>query len=404
MQPGQIRDSTHIMASSDTYAAHAFHHSFDKERASGAITLTDVHVQFHNDQGQVRFPVSGTQFSLGGASDRLLFIRHPSEPDWNIYTSDLSILKHPALQNDVQIQRRVQQIKNKRRFTWGVFASVVMVLVAIPLLVVLFMDSLTGPLARHVPPEWEQKLGETAFAQYQMGQDFLKQEESDQLLDPLLQPLLQQLQDERYPFQFYISSDDAVNAFALPGGIVVINSGLILKADSADELLGVVAHEISHVTEQHSVRNIMGTAGVYLTINAMLGDMSGLLAMVANAAPYLINQSYSRGFETQADEKGLALLYRAQIEPEGLVTFFEKLREQEQKQLDKVAGEDNRESIESTLQFLSTHPATEDRIDHLQEQINELPHQNTLDLSLPFTTLQERVKRFIAKEDEEPET
>ncbi len=180
----------------------------------------------------------------------------------------------------------------------------------------------------------------------------------------------------------------------------MINSGLILKADSADEMLGVVAHEIAHVTEQHSVRNIMGTAGVYLTINAMLGDMTGLLAVMADAAPFLINQSYSRGFESEADEKGLALLHRAAIDPEGLVTFFEKLRALEQEAMEEMAGEDNSEAMETTLQFLSTHPATEDRIDNLRERIDALPHQRDRDLQAEFQALQERVKLFVAEEDQ----
>ncbi|AUM13506.1 M48 family metallopeptidase [Ketobacter alkanivorans] len=383
------------------YAGHAFHDSFNNGRASGEITITDAHVQFRNDQGNVRFSITGAQFKLGGASDRLLFISHPSQPGWNLYTSDLSILKHPALHNDPAVQAQVKKARNTKRLAWGVFGSVGMLLVAIPLCIVLFMDSITGPLARHVPAEWEEKLGETAFGQYQMGQEFLPQEEADTLLEPMIQPLLDHLDSDRYQYRFHISRDDQVNAFALPGGYIVINSGLILKADSADEMLGVVAHEIAHVTQQHSVRNIMGTAGVYLTINAVLGDMTGLLAVMADAAPFLINQSYSRGFESEADAEGLALLHRAGINPEGLITFFEKLRQQEQEQIEKMAGEDNSAAVESTLQFLSTHPATEDRIAQLRKRIDALPHQRERDLQTEFTALQERVKLFVAEEDEE---
>lgn len=382
-----------------SYAGHAFHSTFKNGRASGEISLTDVHVQFQNDQGRVRFSLAGAQFKLGGASDRLLFISHPSEPDWNLYTADLSILKHPALHNDPLVQQQVNKARNTKRLAWGIFGSVGMLLVAIPLCIILFMDNITGSLAHHVPAEWEVTLGETAFGQYQLGQEFLPQDETDTLLTPLIQPLLDHLESDRYQYRFHISRDDQVNAFALPGGYIVINSGLILKADTADEVLGVLAHEISHITQQHSVRNIMGTAGIYLTINAVLGDMTGLLALVADAAPFLINQSYSRGFESEADEQGLALLHRAGINPQGLVTFFEKLRQQEKEQLEEMAGEDNRDSVESTLQFLSTHPATEDRISNLQDRIDKLPHQRHRDLQAEFSALKERVKLFVAEED-----
>lgn len=384
-----------------TFAGHAFHESFKNGKASGNLSLTDVHVQFENEQGQVRFSISGAQFKLGGASDRLLFISHPSHPEWNLYTSDLSILKHPALQNDPAVQQQVKKARNTKRLAWGIFGSVGALLVAIPLCVILFMDSITGVLAPHIPAEWEESLGETAFEQYTLGQEFLDQDDTDQLLTPLVQPLLDNLNNDRYQYRFHISRDEQVNAFALPGGYIVINSGLILKADSADEVLGVVAHEIAHVTEQHSVRNIMGTAGVYLTINAMLGDMTGLLAVMADAAPFLINQSYSRGFESDADAEGLALLHRAAINPEGLVTFFEKLRALEQEKMEAMAGEENSDAMETTLSFLSTHPATEDRIENLRQRIDALPHQRERDLQTEFEALQERVKLFVAEEDQQ---
>lgn len=389
------------MMTNASYSAHAFHKSFNKGRASGQLTLTDSYVHFQNDQGQVRFSLSNAQFSLGGASDRLLFIKHPSEPDWSLYTSDLSILKNPVLQNDPLVQQQINKVKNKKRLSWSIFALVALLIVAIPLSIILKMDSITGTVAEHVPPEWEEKLGETAFAQYQMGQEFMEQEDAEELLNPLIEPLLNALNDDRFEYRFHISGDDVVNAFALPGGYIVINSGLILKAESAEELLGVVAHEISHVTEQHSIRSIIGTAGIYITINAVLGDMTGILAMLADAAPFLINQSYSRSFETEADEKGLELLYAAQINPEGLVTFFEKLMEQEQEQLEEMAGDYDSDTVKSTMQFLSTHPATEDRIETLQKQIAKQPHQRKRDLNQEFLRLQERVKQFVAQEEED---
>jgi len=382
------------------YSGHAFHSSFKNGKASGQISITDAHVQFHNEQGSVRFSISGSQFKLGGASDRLLFISHPSQPDWNLYTSDLSILKHSALHNDPAVQQQVKKARHGKRLAWGIFGSLGALIIAVPLCIVLFMDSITALLAPHVPAEWEEKLGETAFAQYRMGQDMMPQDTADKLLQPLLQPLLDNLPTDRYQYHFYISRDPQVNAFALPGGYVVINSGLILKADGADEVLGVLAHEIAHVTEQHSVRNIMGTAGVYLTVNAMLGDMTGLLAMVANAAPFLINQSYSRGFEADADEQGLALLQQAHIDPRGLVTFFEKLQALEQEKQEQMAGEENSEALQTTLQFLSTHPATEDRIKNLQQRIDALPHQRYLDLDAEFQALKDQVKLFVAEDEE----
>lgn len=379
------------------YEAHAFHAMFKNGRASGTLTISAGTVHFSNDQGEVQFPLQGADISQGGASDRLLFISHPSQPDWKLYTSDRSILDNLHLRALPALQQRLQKAKNRHRLNWSIFAAVLACIVALPLGLILGMDSITGVLARHVPLEWEQQLGDTAFKQFKVNGHFMADKEAQALLEPLVQPLLDANPDKRFQYRFYISRDDEVNAFALPGGHVVINSGLILKADDASEMLGVVAHEIAHVTEQHSIRNIMGTAGIYLTVNAVLGDMSGLLALIADAAPFLINQTYSRNFETAADRKGVELLHAAQIDPQGLAQFFEKLKLEEEKRLKEMAGEDNGELVKTGLSLISTHPATEDRIENLQELIAAQPHQRHRDLDEPFLHLQDAVKNYVTQ-------
>jgi predicted Zn-dependent protease len=249
--------------------------------------------------------------------------------------------------------------------------------------------------------EWEENLGEQVLKQYRINHHFYDQKQAEQLLQPLVQPLLDANTDKRFTFRFHINRDEQVNAFALPGGYVVINSGLILRAETPEELLGVVAHEMAHVTEQHGMRNIIGSAGIYLTVNAILGDVSGLLALIADAAPFLLNQRYSRSFETTADEKGAALLLAANVDPRGLTRFFEKLKEEEEKRLKEMTGEDNQTLAKTTLSMISTHPATEDRIAHL-EKITAVPkHATFRDLDEPFLHLQDAIKRFVTHSDQE---
>lgn len=387
------------MSSDTRYEGHAFHAAFKNGRASGTLVISALDIAFSNDQGNVRFPLQGAELSHGGASDRLLFISHPSQPDWKLYTSDRSILDNPHLHNHPALKARLQQAKKRHRLNWSIFAAFVAAIIAVPLALILGMDRITGALARHVPVEWEQKLGSEVFDQYKINGHLMPDAEAKALLEPLVQPLLDANTDTRFTFHFHISRDDEVNAFALPGGHVVINSGLILKAQGAPELLGVVAHEMAHVTQQHGIRNIMGTAGIYLTVNALLGDMTGLLAVIADAAPFLINQTYSRNFESESDREGVALLHRAQIDPQGLVTFFETLKQEEEKKLKELAGEDNSELAKGTLSLLSTHPATDDRIAQLRDLIAGQPHQRQRDLQPDFANLQTAVKAFVTHTD-----
>jgi len=230
----------------------------------------------------------------------------------------------------------------------------------------------------------------------------MSEEDTKKHLLPIVDSLLVALDNTRFTPQFSIVNDPDINAFALPGGFVVINSGLILAADSADEMLGVLAHELSHVTEQHSVRNIISAASVYLSIDLLLGDVSGLLAMIADAAPLLLNQQFSRGFEREADVKGYELLTRANIDPKGLASFFEKLMVEKEKQLEKVEDETTRELMIAAEGLLSTHPATEERIAY----ILSLVEKNSKNKGAPYLTFVEQfdalkvaVKKFVVSKE-----
>ena len=386
------------MEQAQTYEAHAFHEQFKNGRTSGSLTVTATAIEFTCDQQGIRFPVSRAAVQMGGASNRLVFVTHPDHPDWKLYTSDRSILKNPALHLDSAVKGQLRQARSVRQFGWAVMFLVAFAIVATPVSVFLFMDKITGVVAEQVPVEWEEQLGKSAFGQYQVEAGLIDSEEAEQALQALTDPLLNAVQDERYTYHVYISEDSDLNAFALPGGYIVLNAGLILAADNANEVLGVMAHEISHVTEQHSVRNIIGATGTYALVQAMFGDVSGILATVVSAAPLLINQSYSRGFEAEADAKGFELLQRARVNPQGLITFFDKIIAEEKERMAQIEDEDTREIMEKTMGFLSSHPATEERIANLQALIDDAGN-DYLDLEPEFQRLQNIVRKIVAEKD-----
>ncbi len=383
------------------YQAHAFHEGFAKGRASGVLAVSAQEMVFSSNEQSVRFPLQEARFELGGASDRLVFIRHPQYPDWTLYTSDRSILNNPTLHLDDSIQRQLRKARHTRRFNWSILLLVLVLAVGTPTLLLTQMDWVSGLVARQIPPSWETKLGQSVFAQYRVSHKLLETDPAQEALAQLTQPLLSSLDDPRYEYRIYISNDAGLNAFALPGGYIVLNAGLILEADSASELLGVLAHEITHVREQHGVRGLIQAAGNFAVIQALFGDVSGVLATVAGAAPLLLNQSYSRDFETEADVQGLDLLEKAGIDPRGLVTFFEKLIEQEKKRLAEIEDADTRDLVSGAMDFLSSHPATEKRIEALKERIKDSP-QGYRNLDAEFAQLQALVAEFMARHGAEP--
>ena len=374
---------------------HAFHDTFAKGKASGQITIDASAVRFSNDVAAVVLPLSGVKARLGGASDRLVFFEHPEYPDWQLYTADRSVLKNPHFQQHKTLSRQVAGARRLRIFNWSVLGSVVGLMVALPLLLVLYMDTATGWIAPSLPAEWEQSLGESAMAQYQIGQAMIESEAVSESLNALISPLLEVADNERYTFTVYIANDAELNAFALPGGYIVLNSGLLLRAESADEVLGVLAHEIAHVTEQHGVRQVMARAGLVLIVQALVGDVNGIMAVITAATPALLSQSYSRGFETAADEHGFALLEAADINPNGLVSFFEKIIEEENARREKLENDESQAVLDNLMPLLSSHPATEERIENMQSMIAD-SDGSYRSLEHEFLALQEQVREAVA--------
>ncbi len=391
------------MANNNEYECIGFHDALPKGKASGRLLTDPQGIVFQIQQERIRLPLQNLQVSLGGASNRLVFFEHPLVKGWSFYTSDLGVLGDSHLRSHPAIAALLGQAQRRRAIGWGIFASVATLMLVLPLLLVLRMDLLTGMIAKKIPASWEQQLGESTLAQYQLGKTVMDKKVSDALIAPLTNPLISALDNSPYQYQFRIVNDGSLNAFALPGGEVVIHSALILRAESAEELLGVLAHEITHVEQQHGLRNVIGAAGIYMVASAVFGDVSGIMATLTSAAPLLLNQSYSRRFETESDLKGFALLQKARINPSGLASFFEKMIEEEKKQLEKIEDEDNRALVKGALQFLSTHPASEDRIQKLNELGGRLNKEQVdyQHLDTEFSALQTAVKQFVTDNEGE---
>jgi predicted Zn-dependent protease len=184
------------------------------------------------------------------------------------------------------------------------------------------------------------------------------QEELEKMLAPLVKVLPKEFQE----MNFFIADDKNLNAFAMPGGNIVLNRGLLEKADSDIEVLGVVAHEMAHVTQRHVLRSMIQGVGIFLLIQTMLGDMTGLIAVLGDQGSFLLSRSFSRDMETEADKVGFQYLMAAKIPPEGLIAFFKKIILESEKVLGKELSKVN-------ISFLSTHPDTEKRISEIENMI-----------------------------------
>jgi predicted Zn-dependent protease len=178
--------------------------------------------------------------------------------------------------------------------------------------------------------------------------------------------------DAKIPFTIKVIDSPEVNAFALPGGHLYVNSGLVLAAETEAELAGVIAHEISHVTARHGVEQASkGRMLQYLSIPLIfVGGPVG--AIVQNAANVLVPMGYlkfSRSAEEEADRLGLQYLWNAGYDPTSMLSFFEKLKAQEEKDPGKLA------------KLFSTHPATGKRIQKARALLATFPERSEYTVS-----------------------
>jgi predicted Zn-dependent protease len=214
--------------------------------------------------------------------------------------------------------------------------------VALPLAVLASARSLAEAAAGYLPPELDDKLGRPSWELLQLTAHRCEDPATERYLSTILDPLIAALGPVPFEFRVMVVNTPEVNAFALPGGYLVVNSGLLSRAKTGEEVAAVLAHELSHVTARHSTKRLVGGLGA----GAALGVLFGIVDVSAPAYPLaqLAGLRYERRQESEADELGQALLMRAGISPLGMATFFERLRDSPQ-----------------PPEVLSTHPDPGDR-------------------------------------------
>lgn len=344
----------------------AFHPDLPNGRASGEVVLSAAAVHFKSDKGDFDLPAEGLKIELGGASDRLIFFSHPAHPKTTIHTADHGILDHPVILNNPAFAVQRARVRARKRMAWVALLGVVVGVLGIVVGIFLARDRMVRTAAQAVPVDWEIKAGDKLFEQIVATKRLVKDSALDAQLKLITDPLVAGIKDNRYPLKFHIVEDPTLNAFAMPGGNVVVHSGLLMAADSPEEVAGVLGHEIAHVTQRHSIRSVISSAGLFLVLQTMLGDVTSVAAVLANNSAFLLDRKFSRDFERDSDNQGWDYLIAANIKPEGMITFFTKMQEEEKRLREKMKEATSIDLDTSALTVLSTHPATEERMKNLQ--------------------------------------
>jgi predicted Zn-dependent protease len=235
-----------------------------------------------------------------------------------------------------------------------------------------------------VSEEEELQMGAQFAAQLEKELVFFEDRQVVAYVDSLGQSLARVSRRSHIPYTFRVVDTDEVNAFAVPGGYLYVNRGLIEAADSECELAGVIGHEIGHIVGKHSARQMSQQYGIQILASIALGENPNMLAqLTANILATGAITKYSREMESEADAHGVQELYDAGVDPSGLATFFDKLVE--------MRGGSGGGALEK---FFSTHPDPGARASAVRAQVARLPPRGNLKKDSPrFQQIKDRVKK-----------
>jgi predicted Zn-dependent protease len=239
-----------------------------------------------------------------------------------------------------------------------------------------------------VSPQMERQIGEQSMFQIRADNSYLDDPEVYDYLNHLGGRLVANSSEPGQPFEFFAIQDNAINAFAIPGGFVGVNTGLIQLTQSESELASVLSHEISHVTQHHYARMISGQrydslgalAAVAVAILAARSNPQAATTAIVGAQGGVMQRqlNFTREHEKEADRIGIGILDKSGFDTRAMPSFFERL----QKATQLMEG--------NTPSYLRTHPVTTERIADVDSRVQQIPFRLVPD-SLDFQLIRARL-------------
>jgi len=245
------------------------------------------------------------------------------------------------------------------------------------------------PADTALSPAEEQKIGARVTAQLYAYDYILEDPEVAEYVASLTWRLVAAAEAEAPKLTVFVIRDPRINAFALPGGFLGVNAGLLTSVRNESELAGVLAHELAHVTQRHVARTMEGTetsniatwAAVLAAIIAASANPEVVIAAlsIGQATTYQREVNFTRAHELEADRIGIRTMSRAQFDPDAVATFFVRLEQQSRLYGNQVP------------EFLRTHPVNTTRISEARMRAASLPKTRVTD-PLEFSLMQARAR------------
>lgn len=369
------------MTGEATFPGGVFSDRIDDGRAGAEIELSATGVRARIPDGSEFFvPYAECQLEVGGYSGRMIFCRN-RDRSLTIFCEERTFADALSRASGGLLSESLRELlaarRRESRRGWWIAASLALGIAVVVVAGFLGVRAAARAAVHAMPIALDEKIGELALESMDLG--------GPEVHDPVVVGALESIVDRLAPhaavsgleFRLRVIDAPIVNAFALPGGPIVVYTGLIGKAADAEEVAGVIGHEMAHVIARHGLERIADSIGIVTAVRILVGDTQGLVAFGAELFTLASVNSYSRRQEMAADEEAVRMLHAAGIDPAGLARFFEVL--------DREQGD-----LPSAVSWISTHPQNQARIARIRDQLAALGGPSYQPLAVDWAEVRRR--------------
>jgi predicted Zn-dependent protease len=365
-----------------------FHPQLPIRRAQATCNFDDLELVFKTEYGSFSLDYDDALLRVGGSTGKMIFIENETK-EICFFCEDPRFVQQ-IQRSDLQKKYQICiQTNRKERYTSG-FLWVCVFVFGISILSVLYtlIPQIAIASLDSIPIVVDEKIGTLSASQMDHGGVEIHDANVVEPIKKIVHQLASVAQSDgsttdTFDFDIHVIRSDIENAYALPSGYIVIYTGLIESSSSPEQIAGVLAHEMAHVTERHGLIKVMETAGVSSLVTLLIGDVEGVISLGAQLLSYSTVNAYSRQSETEADEIGFETMYKANINPQGMIDFFATL---------EASDDVEDEIIKNMPTWIQSHPKHQERIKHLQQIQKSYPSKEYTPLDINFEALQNAIQ------------
>ncbi len=320
------------------------------------------------------------ELTAGGWDRASLQIVWPGEGGvWALSAKDPGakdeLARVPRFETSLAAAARAQATaRQSGRFGLTLIAVITMLPALLLLGLFIFRDRIIDSVLERIPLSVDQDVGKMFEGRFLNSKEAVEENEATRAVQLIVDRLKRASPEKGLEFKVSVQRNREVNAFAAPGGLIVVHTGLISEAGSAEEVAGVLAHEMAHTAKRHSMRQMIYGAGLLPLMGLLVGrtDAAGLVRDVGQLSAL----KFSRAQEEDADRIGFDTLVAASISTEGLARFFDRLARSEG----------------TPAAFLSTHPSSAGRAAALRERSSPSAAARAEPLPIDWSAVQASIR------------